>query len=102
MTTYHTANFYMDSRYVLISYTVIPRDAKVTHIRGWRDSPNATQYNESIGFKNNIKTNDLQTAKLILNTKNKTIEKNSFGQIVSYDQALEYLKKHYPKYFADA
>ena len=92
----------MDSRYVLITYAVIPRDNKITGIKGWRDIPNATQFNESIGFKNNIKTNDLQTAKMILDTRNKTIEKNSFGQIVSYDQAMEYLKKHYPKYFADA
>ena len=56
----------MDSRYVLITYSVIPRDNKITGIKGWRDIPNATQFNESIGFKNNIKTNDLQTAKMIL------------------------------------
>jgi hypothetical protein len=92
----------MRSKFIIVSYSTIPRDTHVTHIRGWRDTPNATQYNENIGFKNNISMNDLQTAKLILNTKNKTIEKNSFGQIVSYDQALEYLKKHYPKYFVDA
>ena len=92
----------MRSKFIIVSYSTIPRDTRVTHIKGWRDTPNATQYNENIGFKNNISMNDLQTAKLILNTKNKTIEKNSFGQIVSYDQALEYLKRHYPKYFADA
>ena len=92
----------MHSKFIIVTYTTIPRDNNVTHIKGWRDTPNATQYNESIGFKNNLTTNDLQTSKLILNTRNKTIEKNSFGQIVSYDQALEYLKKHYPKYFADA
>ena len=89
------------SRYVLITYTVIPRDSKITHIKGWREIPNATQYNESIGFKNNIKASDYQTARMILDTRNKTLEKNSFDKIVSYDQALEYLKKHYPKYFAD-
>ena len=92
----------MDSRYVLITYSVIPRDNKITGIKGWRDIPNATQFNESIGFKNNIKTNDLQTAKMILDTRNKTIEKNSSDKIVSYDQAMEYLKKHYPKYFPAA
>ena len=75
----------MDSRYVLITYSVIPRDNKITGIKGWRDIPNA-----------------LQTAKMILDTRNKTIEKNSFDKIVSYDQAMEYLKKHYPKYFPDA
>lgn len=92
----------MHSKFIIVSYSTIPRDNRITHIKGWREQPNATQYNENIGFKNNISINDLQTAKLILNTKNKTIEKNSFGELVSYDQAFEYLKKHYPKYFADA
>ena len=92
----------MHSKFIIVTYTTIPRDNNGTHIKGWRDTPNATQYNESIGFKNNLTINDLQTSKLILNTRNKTIEKNSFGQIVSYDQALKYLKKHYPKYFTDA
>ena len=92
----------MHSKFIIITYSTIPRDTRITGIKGWRDIPNATQYNESIGFKNNIKTNDLQTAKMILDTRNKTIEKNSFDKIVSYDQAMEYLKKHYPKYFPDA
>ena len=92
----------MNNKYVLITYTTIPRDPRITHVKGWRDIPNATQYNESIGFKNNIKSNDLQTAKMILDTRSKTLVKNSFDKIVSYDQAMEYLKKHYPKYFADA
>ena len=47
----------MNSKYVLITYTIIPRDNRITHIKGWRDIPNSTQYNESIGFKNNIKAN---------------------------------------------
>jgi len=92
----------MNSRYVIITYSIIPRDTNITGIKGWRDIPNATQYNESIGFKNNIKPNDLQTAKMILDTRNKTLEKNSFDKIVTYDQAMEYLTKHYPKYFPAA
>ena len=38
----------------------------------------------------------------IRDTRNKTLEKNSFDKIVSYDQAIEYLTKHYPKYFPAA
>lgn len=92
----------MNSRYVIITYSIIPRDTRITGIKGWRDIPNATQYNESIGFKNNIKANDLQTAKMILDTRDKTLVKNSFDKIVSYAQAIEYLTKHYPKYFPAA
>ena len=92
----------MNSRYVIITYSIIPRDTRITGIKGWRDIPNATQYNESIGFKNNIKANDLQTAKMILDTRDKTLVKNSFDKIVSYDQAIVYLTKHYPKYFPAA
>ena len=66
------------NRYVILTYTTIPRDTKVTHVKGWRDSPNATQYNESVAFKNN------------------------FPEDITYDKAFEYLKKHYPKYFTDA
>ena len=71
----------MNSKYVLITYTIIPRDNRITHIKGWRDIPNSTQYNESIGFKNNIKANDLQTAKMILDTRSKTLVKNSFDSL---------------------
>ena len=53
-------------------------------------------------FKNNIKTNDIQTARMILDTKSKTVEKNGFPEDITYDKAYEYLKKHYPKYFVDA
>ena len=88
------------ARYVIVTYTIIPKDKKQTHVKGWKDQPNATQYNESISFKDKIKTIDLQTAKLILDTHSKTIFKNSLDSEIMYDQALNYLKKHYPKYFA--
>ena len=68
----------MHSKFIIVTYTTIPRNTKVTHVKGWRDTPNATQYNESIGFKNNISINDLQTAKLILNTKNLLLMKIHF------------------------
>ncbi len=89
-------------RYIILSYTTIPRDNKVTHTKGWRDTPNATQYNETVAFKKNIKVNDVQTARMILDTRNKTVEKNGFPEDITYDKAYQYLKKHYPKYFADA
>ena len=89
-------------RYIILSYTTIPRDNKITHIKGWREIPNATQYNETVAFKNNIKTNDLQTSKLILDTRSKTVEKNGFPEDITYDKAFESLKKHYPKYFVGA
>ena len=44
----------MRSKFIIVSYSTIPRDTHVTHIRGWRDTPNATQYNENIGFKNRL------------------------------------------------
>jgi|TARA_B100002003_G_C13785674_1_gene388781 hypothetical protein len=87
------------NRYVILTYSTIPKNKKTTHIKGWKDQPNATQYNESISFKNKVKTIDLQTAKLILDTQNKTVYKNSLDTEIVYDQAINYLKKHYPKYF---
>ena len=88
------------NRYVILTYSIIPRNKKTTHIKGWRDVPEATQYNESVSFKNNINTNDIQTSKLILDIRDKSVIKNSLGEDIPYDQALNYLKKHYPKYFA--
>ena len=44
------------NRYVILTYSIIPRNKKTTHIKGWRDVPEATQYNESVSFKNNINT----------------------------------------------
>ena len=90
------------ARYVILTYTTIPRNKKTTQIKGWRDMPNATQYNESISFKNNVKTNDIQISKLILDTRDKTVVKNGFPEDVPYDKAMEYLRKHYPNYFPAA
>ena len=100
-TTYLTARQFM-ARYVILTYSIIPRDKKLTHVKGWKDVPNSTQYNESISFKNNIKTSDTQTAKLILDTRDKTVVKNGFPEDVPYDKAMDYLRKHYPNYFPAA
>ena len=45
---------------------IIPKDKKQTHVKGWKDQPNATQYNESISFKDKIKTIDLLKENAIL------------------------------------
>tara|TARA_Y100000310_G_C20637066_1_gene791755 strand:- start:348 stop:626 length:279 start_codon:yes stop_codon:yes gene_type:complete len=90
----------MLNRYVILTYMIIPRDKSITSVKDWYKGANATQYNEQVSFKNNIKSYDLQSSKLILDTRTKEVVKNGFDTEITYNQAYNYLKKHYPKYFA--
>lgn len=51
------------------------------------------KWDEVTNFKNRVKLNDLQTARVILDFKEKKIVKNSLNPEASYDDMLEFYKR---------
>lgn len=51
------------------------------------------KWDEVTNFKNSVKTRDLQTARVILDFKDKKIVKNSLNPEASYDDMLEFYKR---------
>jgi hypothetical protein len=67
----------MNERYMIVSYV---------------QKPNG-KYDELTEFKNNIKSKHLQTAKVILDFKEKKCVINSLNKEAGYDDMLEFYKR---------
>ena len=67
----------MSERYMIVSYI---------------QKPNG-KWDELTEFKNNLKMKHKQTAKVILDFKNKTIVKNGLNPDAGYDDMLEFYKR---------
>lgn len=67
----------MTERYMFVSYYLKPTG----------------KWDEVTNFKNRVKLNDLQTARVILDFKEKKIVKNSLNPEASYDDMLEFYKR---------
>jgi hypothetical protein len=67
----------MSERYMIVSYI---------------QKPNGL-WDEVTEFKNNIRTKHLQTSKVILDLKNKTVVKNSLNPSAGYDDMLDFYKR---------
>lgn len=67
----------MNERYMFVSYYLKPTG----------------KWDEVTNFKNRVKLTDLQTARVILDFKEKKIVKNSLNPEASYDDMLEFYKR---------
>lgn len=67
----------MDNRYMMVYYYLKPTG----------------KWDEVTDFKKKIKNSDLQTARVILDFKEKKVVKNSLNREASYDDMLEMYKR---------
>lgn len=67
----------MSERYMIVTYVKKPNG----------------MWDEVTSFKNNVRLNHLQTAKVILDFKDKKIIKNSLNADASYDDMIEFYKR---------
>jgi hypothetical protein len=67
----------MDGRYMIVRYYLKPNG----------------KWDEVTEFKNNYKTKHLQTAKVVLDLKDKQVIKNELNPGTSYEDMLEFYKR---------
>lgn len=89
------------SIYLVAQYIARPRNPKKTHIPGYMKDPNNLQYDERVQISSKLRTQDIQTAKIILNLTNKTVEKNSFNDLKNFNDLFKYFFKGYHKYITE-
>ena len=63
----------MKNAYLIANYLMVPADRMQTSTKDWMKKQDSVKYNEQITFPRNIKTDDLQTAKVILDLKVKKL-----------------------------
>ena len=85
------------SKYLLATYTTVPRDKSITHTKGFWSDENNSQYDEQIILSKKLKNRDLTESGIILDLENKKIIKNRVSPTATYDQIYEYFKKNYAK-----
>ena len=87
----------MKNAYLIANYLMVPADRMQTSTKDWMKKQDSVKYNEQITFARNLKTADLQTAKVILDLKRKKIVKNSANENSDYDELYDFYNKYYAK-----
>ena len=87
----------MKNAYLIANYLMVPADRMQTSTKDWMKKQDSVKYNEQITFARNLKTGDLQTAKVILDLKRKKIVKNSANENSDYDELYDFYNKYYAK-----
>ena len=87
----------MKNAYLIANYLMVPADRMQTSTKDWMKKQDSVKYNEQITFASNLKTDDLQTAKVILDLKRKKIVKNSANENSDYDELYDFYNKYYAK-----
>ena len=78
-------------------YSMKPRPGVNTSKKGWMDDTDNITYDERIEISRGLKRNS-NTAKVILDLSNKTVDRNSWGTDRSFDEYFKYYFKGYHKY----
>jgi preprotein translocase subunit SecY len=63
--------------------------------------PNNYQYDEQVQITSRLRTQDISTAKIILNLSTKTVDKNSFNELKKFNELFKYFFKGYHKYITE-
>ena len=87
----------MKNAYLIANYLMVPADRMQTSTKDWMKKQDSVKYNEQITFARNLKTADLQTAKVILDLKRKKIVKNSANENSDYNELYDFYNKYYAK-----
>jgi hypothetical protein len=89
------------SIYLVANYVTKPRDPKKTHIPGYMKDPSNHQYDEQVHISTRLRSQDITSAKVIMNLSNKMVEKNSFNSNKDFNELFKYFFKGYHKYITD-
>ena len=85
--------------YLVAYYMIKPKHSRVaTQIKGWMSESDNVAYDEQIAVVTKLKTNDLQTAKIILDLSNRTVYRNSWNNGKGFDDLFEHFYTGYQKY----
>ena len=87
--------------YLVAKYIIRPRDPRKTHIPGYMKDPNNYQYDEQVQITSRLRTQDISTAKIILNLSTKTVDTNSFNELKKFNELFKYFFKGYHKYITE-
>jgi fructose-specific phosphotransferase system component IIB len=63
--------------------------------------PSNHQYDEQVHISTRLRSQDITSAKVIMNLSNKTVEKNSFNTNKEFNELFKYFFKGYHKYITD-
>ena len=87
--------------YLIAQYITKPRDPRKTHIPGYMKDPKNHQYDERVQISSRLRSQDLSTAKIILNLTEKTVDKNAFNELKDFNELFKYFFKGYHKYITE-
>ena len=83
--------------YLVAFYSMKPRPGVNTSKKGWMDDTDNITYDERIEISRGLKRNS-NTAKVILDLSNKTVDRNSWGTDRSFTDYFKYYFKGYNEY----
>ena len=89
------------SIYLIANYIIKPRDPRRTHISGYMKDPANVQYDEQVQISTRLRNKDIQTAKIIVDLKNKQVQQNSFNNNKDFKELFKYFFKGYHKYITE-
>lgn len=85
--------------YLVAYYMAKPKHSRIkTQVKGWMDNQDNVSYEEQIAVTNKLKTNDLSTAKVILDLVNQTVYRNSWNNGKSFTELFSHYYTGYSKY----
>lgn len=85
--------------YLVAYYMIKPKHGRVaTQIKGWMNESDNVAYDEQIAVAVKLKTNDLQTAKVILDLTNRTVYRNSWNNGKTFDELFGHYYAGYQRY----
>lgn len=85
----------MKNRYIIITYTQIPRDPSRTSEKGYWSNTENFQWDELVEFAVGLKNRDHRRAGVILDIDNQRVEKNVFGGDREWQPLWDYYYKNY-------
>lgn len=83
--------------YLVAFYYAKPRPGIQTHVKGWMNNQDNIQYDERVEITRGLKK-DALSAKIILNLKTKTVERNGWNDTPTFDELFKYFFKGYHQY----
>jgi hypothetical protein len=85
--------------YLVASYTIKPRNPKMTFQKDYVKQDNNIQYSESVAIATRLKSRDYTHAQVIIDIAQERIIKCSHqGSERNYQALMAYYSKHYPSY----
>ena len=96
----------MKNIYLIASYSMVPKNTKMTSAKGYMANKDNVSLNEKMHISRGIKAKDLKEARIILDISTQTVYKNAFAtedmRSKTFMELFEYFYKANPRYIAQA